>query len=360
MEALNIAFDTVIVGALALPWVLIVVDLMFWWNGHELQWKGGGLSWTLRTDGGASQAGEHPAEQNAPIGEPEPRAAYFNTLSAAVSVLLFAVAFLLGSAVSRNAKDFFNDDDLPLFRHITEDAIRANTYCQVDQWPVVEIRTDFKDDFGSHHPGPSPNQLGEECTKLNNAPKFAWWKVGHSFRRYYQTPDEIINATKQVFQLQESAVLLAGEEKTERLRQLHNQITVLEGAALNALIAFFLCGFCWLGMKGRRVRYLALIAAAAFLGEWIFSLSSHLADNRIDEPPFMEFTLIILGAAGIYILLKRAPVRWWYGTGFVLSLLFFGMAFFGWWWTEVVYTQQVNFAFYAHSHNLLRQIPSSP
>lgn len=360
MEALNIAFDTVIVGALALPWVLIVVDLMFWWNGHELQWKGGGLSWTLRTDADVSQAGEHPAEQKPPVGEPEPGVADFSSLSAAVSVLLFAVAFLLGSAVSRNAKDFFNDDDLPLFRHITEDAIRANTYCQHDQWPVVEIRQDFKDDSRSHHPGQSPKQLGDICAELNAAPKTGWRRDGNFLGRYFQTPDEIIKATKQVFQLQESAVLLAGEEKTERLRQPHNQITVLEGAALNALIAFFLCGFCWLGMKGRRVRYLALIVPAVVLGDSIFSLSKHFADHRIDEPPFMEFTLLILGAAGIYILLKRAPVRWWYWPAFLLSLLFFGMAFFGWWWTEVLYTQQVNFAFYAHSHNLLRQITSPP
>ena len=46
---------------------------------------------------------------------------------AAAGVLLFSVAYLLGSAISRVSGDFFNDDDLRM--PFTEDHIRMAVYC---------------------------------------------------------------------------------------------------------------------------------------------------------------------------------------------------------------------------------------
>jgi hypothetical protein len=58
---------------------------------------------------------------------------------AAAGVLLFAMTYTLGSAVSRIAQDFFNDDDLYLqvHRHLfrvgtTEDRIHTRVYCDLD------------------------------------------------------------------------------------------------------------------------------------------------------------------------------------------------------------------------------------
>jgi hypothetical protein len=104
MGALSIAFDIIIVGALALPWVLLVVRLFFSDDEHTLEKH---LDWVKN--------------QKQP---------------ALAGVLLFAMTYSLGSAVSRIAQDFFDDDDLYihaahyLFRvGLTESSIRANVFC---------------------------------------------------------------------------------------------------------------------------------------------------------------------------------------------------------------------------------------
>ena len=81
MGALTIAFDTTIVGALALPWVASWPSTCFFWRG--------------RAASKCCCAGCR--RQNQP---------------AVAGVLLFAMTYTLGSAVSRMAQDFFNDNDL--------------------------------------------------------------------------------------------------------------------------------------------------------------------------------------------------------------------------------------------------------
>jgi hypothetical protein len=110
MSALKIAFDVMIVGALALPWVLLIIHLYFPEAETHLA---AALSWINKKLEG------------------------FSALWPVAAVVLFALAYTLGSAVSRVAEDFFNDDDLyfPAFRHtfrnpITEDRILTNVYCE--------------------------------------------------------------------------------------------------------------------------------------------------------------------------------------------------------------------------------------
>ena len=63
-------------------------------------------------------------------------------LQTVAGVLLFAMTYTLGSAVSRIGQDFFNDDDLylqvggRLFRvGVTEDRILARVYCDSRRQP---------------------------------------------------------------------------------------------------------------------------------------------------------------------------------------------------------------------------------
>src|SRR5215469_10252534 len=99
MGALSIAFDTIIVGALALSWVALVIHVFFSGDKSGIRHL---LDWV--------------EQQKQP---------------AVAGVLIFAVAYLLGSAVSRIAQDFFNDDDLHIqtghtvFEVVTEDSIRT-------------------------------------------------------------------------------------------------------------------------------------------------------------------------------------------------------------------------------------------
>jgi hypothetical protein len=105
LGALTIAFDTTIVGALALPWVLLIIHLFFFEGENHAQDV---LDWVKKRE-----------------------------LQTIAGVLLFAMAFTLGSAVSRIAQDFFNDDDLRIpgiFRMTTtEDRIIARVYCESDE-----------------------------------------------------------------------------------------------------------------------------------------------------------------------------------------------------------------------------------
>jgi hypothetical protein len=338
MEALSIAFDTVIVGALALPWVLIVIDLFFLRNQRQIEGVPGSMKRELGP--AASRALSQPA---------------------VVSVLLFAVAYLLGSAISRNAKDFFNDDDLPL-KSLTEDNIRTSTYCDKDQSQFVEIRSNFPGDSWRNHPGVTPSSFAEDCSKQPSTSNSGMQRVcSHLFGKFCKKyNDDTIAETLRIFQLQESALLLEGQDKTDRLRQLHEQIMVLEGAAFNAMIASALCLFGWFAKQRAVVRRSALVLPALLLVGTFYALHQHFRHSEINDPPFMEFTLLILAVAGSYTLWKGTPERGWFGTGFLLSFLFFGIAFFGWWWTEVLYNQQVNYSFYVQTHNLLRQIITPP
>ncbi len=104
MGAFTIAFDIIIVGALALSWVLLVVHLFFSDNESSLKKI---LDWV--------KAQDQPA---------------------LAGILLFAMAYPLGSAVSRIAQDFLDDDDLhvPVFNYlfrvgVTESSIRTDVFC---------------------------------------------------------------------------------------------------------------------------------------------------------------------------------------------------------------------------------------
>jgi hypothetical protein len=296
MGALSIAFDITIVGALALSWVLLTVDLFFLNKEQRLR------------DALKSAA----KDVQSPV----------------LGVLLFAIAFFLGSAVSRIAQDFFNDDDIWVQLHlpghfVTEDNIRTNTYCDAEA--IVEL-----------------SLLNAPVTKEqfhNLCVEYAAKPTGVT------TPRVDI---QDLFHVQESAVLLEGGDKIERLRQYHDQVMVLRGAAFNGVVAFALCVFGWSAKHGRTVGWVAplLLLIAA-----VIALMSHVGNRQL-EPPFMETTLFVLAGAGVYILWQGARRN--YGAAVLFSFLITLMAFFGWWWTEALYDQQVIYSFYAQINNLAK------
>src|SRR5579863_5998892 len=127
MGAFSSAFDIVVVGALALSWVLLVLHLFFSDNESSLKKL---LDWVK--------------EQQQP---------------ALAGVLLFAMAFPVGSVVSRIAQDFFDDDDLhiQLFHHllrvgVTESSIRTDVFCKT-------FKPDPAASTSSNPPAENPEQL---------------------------------------------------------------------------------------------------------------------------------------------------------------------------------------------------------
>jgi hypothetical protein len=321
MGALSIAFDTIIVGALALPWVLLVIHLFFSDNESRI---GNLLEWV--------------SQQNQP---------------AVAGVLLFATAFSLGSAVSRIAQDFFDDGDLHiqvssyLFQiGVTETSIRTDVYCQTLQRGVV-----------AEKPGePSTGKREHFRENDSNCDYTARWIV----RKTHDWIDKQQILAADLFHVQEAALQLKGTDATERMRQFHDQIMVLRGATFDALIAFSLSLF-WCSAKFRsRLRWAVLLL---YLVPGGIALFNHFRERAASDPPYMEFTLLSLAAAGWYILWQRraknksvaeeleaqstrVEARAAY---FALALFLTAAGFLGWWATQVLYDQQVIYSYRALS-----------
>jgi hypothetical protein len=329
MGALSIAFDTIIVGALALPWVLLVVHLFFSDNENSLKKL---LAWAKSQD--------------------QP---------ALAGVLLFAMTYPLGSAVSRIAQDFFDDDDLhiqvsdPLLLRvgITETSIRTDVYCQ-KQKLLTEMRPDSLAEKRQRF---KSNESGCQYTGRWIIPQDQYW--------IHQQQD----LAKDIFYVQEGALLLKGTDATEKLRVFHDQIMVLRGAAFDALVAFSLCFFWWCA---RFPFWLRCAVPLAYFLPAAMALYNHRLERPASDPPYMEFTLLSLAFAGWYLLLRGKPkqnrVLEKAGSDgptnklgqprpayLVLSLFLTVASFFGWWATQVLYDEQV-----IYSYTALSDGPSEP
>jgi hypothetical protein len=177
------------------------------------------------------------------------------------------------------------------------------------------------------------------------------------------------------FKVQEAKVLLQGTENTERVRQFHDQIMVLRGAAFNGLVAFSLCLFWWIAQF--RSRAWALAAPLLYFLPGVIALCNHILGRGASEPPYMEFTLIVLAVAGWYVMWPRQqkekggdsqPGKTSVDTqtgekgadslgaqkerqrilGYLLLAAFLTLtASLGWWSTQVLYDRQVIYSYKA-------------
>jgi hypothetical protein len=392
MGALTIAFDTTIVGALALPWVYLVVHLFFSDGENRIK---PALDWVNK----------HQAQ--VPAG-----------------ILLFAMTYTLGSAMTRIAQDFFNDDDIhiPVGRRedghllrwpVTEDRIRAHVYCDDDRQDLLptergssalgrEIEAFHKQEcvcgltlrawvcrngkkgFDCSEPGKTdsdPYGYDEACREAHQPDN-----ADSRNRKGKHPDDDLVKIATDIFGLQENTLMDKGGDYSAHLRQLHDQIMVLRGASFNGLIAFSLCLFAW-GVvlsdkpgsdhkRHPRMRWVFMLMPAIYLFAGIVASYHHLVDEKFlpPDPPYMEFTLLLLGGGGLWVLWPPSPKslrhtqdaganaageagkeedtfatphwrieRW--GRLVALSLVLTLAAFLGWWSTEVIYRDQVVYSY---------------
>lgn len=333
MGAFTIAFDVTIVGALALPWVALLIHLLFFEGENRL---GRMLDWIKNHE-----------------------------QQAAASVVLFAVTYTLGSAVSRIANDFFNDDDLylqadgRLFRlGVTEDRIIASVYCDSNDNNLLADAT------GNREIGDKINTFQAQALMDDGCERNLKWTERH---RYDKTDNDLIGTARDLFGLQESTLLLKGEDATLRLRQLHDQVMVLRGAAFNGLTGFSICLFA-LGAALRRektgswTRFALAPVPLLYLGVAVLATLHHFGERLPSDPPYMEFTLALLGVVGAWLVWKPPsplprgpaaakpvkPCNWKSGHWARLALLSATLTFavtLGWWSTEVMYGEQIVYSF---------------
>ncbi len=331
MGALTIAFDTILVGALALPWVVLLIHL-FCFEGENR--VGSFLNWLKKQ--------EQPA---------------------AVGVLLFAMAYTMGSAVTRVAQDFFNDGDLRLqlgrrllHESVTEDRILTRVYCS---------------SYDNHLLQAEGNPTLAEKIKEFQAQRSRCSLPlgGLSSHKYEQQDDTFIETVADIFGLQENALMEKGGDYTARLRQIHDQVMVLRGAAFNGVIGFSLCVFA-LGAALRREKpgsWLSLVVIpvpALVFAVAVIALNNHYQEHLPADPPYMEFTLLLLSLVGAWLVWKRpsplSPARlqglrdrgtkcsWQkeqWAKLVLLSAILTLAAFLGWWSSEVIYGEQVIYSY---------------
>jgi hypothetical protein len=188
MDALKLAFDTLGVGALALPWLWLFMRIFF-------------------------QRGTSEQDLTFPLMS----ALSDTTRQTVAAVLILALGYFLGSAVSRISSDFFDDNDI-LGRMPTQTSIRQGVYLH---------------EYCDEHSVLAALKLPYELAKI----------VGGKATFCEARDEQLERLVTEFFRLQEGKLLLEGEEKLGRLRQLHDQIEILRGATLNGAILFTLSWF---------------------------------------------------------------------------------------------------------------------
>lgn len=201
------------------------------------------------------------------------------------------------------------------------------------------------------------------------------WSVRYN---YVPKDDALIDAAVDIFGLRENALVVKGEDFTIRLRQLHDQIMVLCGAAFKGAVGFSLCVFAWAATVRREMpgSWLALVPVPLLYFEvTLIATIHHFAAREPSDPPYMEFTLLPLTLLGAWLVWKppsppkvektRAKETGrekmastkcdWHGADWarlvLLSLILTTAAVLGWWSTEVLYREQVVYAYDSQSHD---------
>ena len=271
MDALKLAFDTFIIGALALPWLALFMRLFF---------------------------------QTAPRGEHDHWLPLFHMLSpktreAVTTVVIVAVGYLLGSAVARISSDFFDDSEIFFNILPTEDSVRQaiykHAYCDA---PVLD----------------NPKISMRVATLAGDKPAFCTGELlSPPLPRSAGDKLEPREVVAEFFRLQESKMLLTGEDKTGRLRQFHEQIEILRSATLNGGVLFLLFLFGWCAVSRRELSsksarfWLTYLPTTIVLvvGALLFWLHFHRLDGPLLEshrdPPLAETVLVLLGVGGFLV-----------------------------------------------------------
>jgi hypothetical protein len=311
LDALKFAFEILIVGALALPW-LAVLHRMF-----SPKTPSGVYSFLSVIPESARDA-----------------------VTIAVVVAFF---YAIGSAVSRFSRDFFNDE---LWKPLpTEDVIRDSVYhaefCSVHafiyQYWSEPIHLAPPRDFC-----PSPSPTGKSADlKPGGATTF-----GQLTKDQRRTFDEKV---QEAFRLQESELLLQGVDKVDRLKQYYDQVTVLRGAAFNGFILLCLSLFGTLGAVRARWTGHRFLESLPLLPAWIVVILAlwqarehwrSAAESVYSDPPLAELVFLLLGIAGVFVTSKAEAVTTYLHICVVAAVVTV-ISYGGWWWTEVMYDLQV-------------------
>src|ERR1035438_2020906 len=356
MEWLKFAFDTLIIGALALPWLWLFMRMFF----QRATSKQDDLKFPL-----LSLLSEQ-------------------TRQTVAAVLIIALGYFLGSAVSRISSDFFDDEEILQRGMPTQTSIQQGVYLHeyCDTHSVLEA---------TQLPMGLPQLPGGRVAFCEEEKLDLLHSLAHPSSG---DPARVPRLVTEFFSLQESKMLLEGEEKLGRLREFHDQIEILRGATLNGAILFTLSwfGLCALYRAGIDnaesdgkilsgklragklkipLKFATYVPAVACLLLGLWEMTQHFAHQHElsgtvsvanpaigksaptpnpyeghRDPPLAEAVMVLLGVGGLCLRISLADdsprlFRNICLIAAVLTLIGYG----SWWWTEVLYDQQVIHSF---------------
>jgi hypothetical protein len=335
MDALKFAFETTIVGLLALPWLASMLTFFL----------------------SRSQITKLPEDKLlSMLFEPT-----------ALSIVVVTLAYFMGSAVLPVSTQLLDDQDMPI-RKIRE--IRADLNDAHFAWFGVDSSLNASntslskavDQFSKecHEPTPGSSRL--------TSPK--WWRPSQDVQTCWQR-------AKDLFLIQEQLVLREGTERTDRIGRLHEQVIVLRGAVLNFFIFVSLCWFAYFSPEPHEsiraagaymaMLFKSLVSIRAFRSHWLMLFKALMClslvgllmfvsirlgkpdvfHHDITDPPIMESVLFVLGLIGIWAFLKGVEKGSHPFIALLFSFALMLLAYGAWQWTEVLYTENVIAAFFA-------------
>jgi hypothetical protein len=309
MDAFKFAFETTIVGLLALPWLVLLVLLL------------------------------SPEAARLTIPSTGPFAKLFEPTAFGVTIVTFA--YFMGSAITPVATQLLDDPDMPMLQ-IRQIRTSALAWWLIESPSIVRggpLFVKMCQPFGT---------ICDDALELQESKDLT------------STCDRrCIEMANGQFLFEEQAILKDGTDKIERLNRLHEQVIVLRAAVLNGLILVVLTWYAFFS-RGYKEPLRKILSDSRTLADTITTVAMAIAllwvgaqfgsfdyiQNRADDPPIMEGLLVLLGLVGFWTFLKGVLVRCSLQV-LLLSAFITLLAYGGWWWTEFLYSREVIGAFAA-------------
>ena len=317
MDVFKLAFETIIVGLLAFPWLGVAAYLLFPDFLIDLTKK-------------------------------IPNLVKDNQASLGVAVL--TLAYCLGSAILPIANQLVNDEHWPL----PENAIRCLVFTQQQDklkaigYTALPKDTHFlPDKLEPQHCSPLGQIFGKGPAGIGE--RILWFgQLLAGFPMKLEDDDKIIKEKiLTLFEQEESAVLNQISDKTEQLRQLRERIVVLRGAVFSGLVLFLICLFAYFarvpGYPSNWKRpYCGYLLAAWFTAFVFRNGYQDLKNQDIFDIPVLESLIAVITIFGFNLVRRGVNSQVFRTKRWVLVALFFtGLTYGGWMMSEIIYDQKV-------------------
>jgi hypothetical protein len=291
MDVFKLAFETVIIGLFALPWLWVMIDLV---NPDLFNYSAMSRLAAIIPD---------------------------NLRPTIVGLALFSVTYLLGSILTPVASEFLNDRDMLGSVLPTEEKIEAATYRRLGA-PSI--------------PGLVVPKV--ELVKFPVEERMFRRAVHHEF--WHEESTLLLrgsDACRRLNRLHEQMTVLQG--------------ATFSAFALMVLCGFAWCGRCrkspketgdWLSAWPRVRRWFAFALSTGLIVVSANELVKDLDKPELGDMPIAELVLLLLGSFGLYVAIRGTQSKQnFHGLGFVLAFCLTLLCYSGFGCSERSYDEAI-------------------